>query len=125
MGTTYRSSGDHGGGAPASEPRPIFLRGYAQPLVAPDAKSRRWANEPSAYVIVFDTETSVDSTQRLRIGSYQVRESGFLREKGFFFDPDAIDLTEQEALYLEAGATGAVVRTLRSFVEEVFFNIGY
>ncbi len=125
MGTTYRSKDEKRDGAPAAEPRPIFLRGYAQPLASPEAQSRRRPSEPSNYVIVFDTETQVDAAQRLRIGSYQVREAGFLKEKGFFFDPDTIDPSEQETLHLEAGATGAVVRTVRSFVEEVFFDIGY
>src|SRR5579862_1754875 len=42
---------------------------------------------PSEWVLVFDTETTVDLSLRLRVGCYQLRRNGRVREKGLFVDP--------------------------------------
>ena len=75
-------------------------------------------------MIVFDCETTVDETQQLRFGSYQVRIDGLIREKGLFYDPDNVDDDELRALQYDRAAD-LKLRTVRSFVEEIFYDIGY
>ena len=45
---------------------------------------------PSEWTLVFDTETTVDAAQRLRIGAYQFRKGDELDEAGLFYDPAAL-----------------------------------
>jgi hypothetical protein len=115
---------DPTGGIPAPEPRPIYLRAYAEPTVAPKPAKRRPSAKPSKWVLCFDCETTADEVQRLRFGAYQVRRDGILKEKGLFFDPDAVDGEELEALQMNRPA-GLALRTLTSFVEDIFYDIGY
>jgi hypothetical protein len=52
---------------------------------------------PSEYVLVFDTETTTDPSQRLRFGCYQFWKGDTLIEAGLFFDP-SLPSAEQELL---------------------------
>jgi hypothetical protein len=40
---------------------------------------------PSEFTLVFDTETTIDASQRLRFGSYQLRKGDRLDESGLFY----------------------------------------
>jgi hypothetical protein len=126
MGTTSVSSDDLSGEVPKPEPRPIFLRGYAEPEFVEKPNTRTPPDRPSAYTVIFDCEITHDEVQRLRFGAYQVRFGGVLREQGIFYDPDALDEegVELEALYFER-PHGQKLRTVQSFVEDIFFDIGY
>ncbi len=106
------------------EPRPIYLRAYGEPVPFAPPKDRQFSPRPSHYVLVFDCETTDDEVQRLRFGSYQVRYGGLLKEKGLFFDPDAIDEVELERLHFER-PPGQQLRDVRSYIEEIFYPIGY
>lgn len=107
---------------------PIAVRGYVappplatdryRPKVIPDAG-------PSDWALTFDCETTVDPSQRLRFGVYQVRKSGVLQEAGLFHDPKALKLSEQRLLAGYAQRANLTLRTVAEFVEEVFFGIGY
>ncbi|MDQ7076641.1 MAG: hypothetical protein Q9M45_02155 [Robiginitomaculum sp.] len=62
-------------------PIQIALRAYTEvpkkvPLGA--KKQTRRLDEPSAYALVFDCETTIDPAQSLRLGFYQVRKSTVL-----------------------------------------------
>ena len=124
MGTTSVSRTNAPGGVPKREPRPIYLRAYAEPAIVKAPSIRREEIHPTGVVIVFDCETTVDETQQLRFGSYQVRINGLLREKGLFYDPDNVDDDELSALQHDRAAD-LNLRTVRSFVEEIFYDIGY
>jgi hypothetical protein len=124
METTFSVSGDPAGEVPAAEPRPIYLRAYGEPALDLTPKRGSFSQRPSHYVLVFDCETTDDEVQRLRFGSYQVRAGGILKEKGLFFDPDAVDENELEALHFER-PPGHQLRDARSFIEEIFYDVGY
>ena len=57
-------------------------------------------NEPSAWTFVFDTETTIDPSQRFRVGFYRLYEGERLDEEFLFHDPAA--LTRREARTSEA-----------------------
>ena len=52
--------------------------------------------------LIFDTETTTDASQKLRLGSYQVRKKGELMERGIFYAADALrsDLLKTSLLSL-------------------------
>jgi hypothetical protein len=81
--------------------------------------------EPWEWVLVFDTETTADSAQRLRIGTFQLRQAGALRQKGIFFDPDAVTQSEWEVLIREAPRHKCVLLTVREFIEEKILHDVY
>src|SRR6516165_9907724 len=58
----------------------------------------------SEWTVVFDCETSIDATQRLRVGFFQVRKGIALERHGVFFDPEAINEAE-EALIRDYAAS--------------------
>ena len=72
---------------------PIAVRAFAPPPSAephaePSRKPRSGKPAPSSeWTLVFDTETTVDAAQRLRIGAYQLRKGDELDEAGLFYDP--------------------------------------
>jgi DNA polymerase III epsilon subunit-like protein len=109
---------------PVSEPRRIAIRTYT---VARQQQRRREAAQstlsPSAWCLIFDTETTIDAAQQLRIGSYQVREAGELVEAGFFYDPDSLSDAERSTLYAYAARHSLDVRTVGEFVEGLFYPV--
>lgn len=65
--------------APANAPEPVLagLRAFMAPAKPSKPRTRRNGTEPRAsswpdYVLLFDTETSTDAIQRLRIGCYRL-----------------------------------------------------
>ncbi|PLS86324.1 MAG: hypothetical protein CYG60_07830, partial [Actinobacteria bacterium] len=113
---------------PDYEPLPVAVRAYAEP------PRKRRSNKgtpkqndlgPSEWALIFDTETTTDSAQQLRLGTYQVRRAGELSEAGLFYDPQSLDPTELETLEAHASNRGLVMRTLEGFVDEVFFVYAY
>ncbi len=104
------------------EPREIQLRAYTrrEPYKSPKARDSV-KKQPSARTLIFDTET-IGASQRLRIGSYQLRDGDELFEEGLFYDPAALFASETELLQSYARDRGLVLRTDRDFVEEVFFE---
>ena len=108
------------GAAPAAERRTIFLRAYAEPQ---KKKSSRKADaHPSDWVLVFDTETTDDETQRLRFGTFQLRKASLLKRKGIFFDPEAVSQSEVETLQRESVRHACDLLTLREFVDTMIFD---
>src|SRR4029078_13041015 len=82
------------------KPTPLFfvLRVYLTP-----AGSKRNPKSPKPWkcpnaMLVFDTETRTDATQRLTFGSYRYFEAGRYLEEGLF---DADDFPDADRLVLE------------------------
>ena len=73
---------------------PVAVRAYA----VPDGKRERSSRGgkpfedpgPSRWTLVFDTETTLDPGQGLRVGAYQLYCGQRLRETGFFSLEDAV-----------------------------------
>ena len=75
--------------------------------------------------MIFDTETRIDPSQALRVGFYQLRHNGELREEGAFYDPAGLDETETSDLRAYCEANGLRLRNLAAFNEHVFVEYGY
>jgi hypothetical protein len=112
-------------GVPPAEGRPILLRAYAEakPATAKQAKLQR----PSEWVLVFDCETTVDETQRLRFGTFQLWDGDKLEIQGLFFDPRPGSTTEAERQVLKAEAEllGCRLFTVEDFIEKVLLTAAY
>ncbi len=80
---------------------------------------------PSEWTLVFDTETTTDSAQRLRVGAYEARRDGVLEERGLFFDQDALSPEEVLLLRRHAEMNSLKIRTRADFVEAVFMEIAW
>ena len=81
---------------------PIAVRAFALPPGEPieDRSARQRRSKPvapSEWTLVFDTETTIDPAQQLRIGAYQLRKGGEQDEAGLFHDPAALSAAEQYA----------------------------
>src|SRR6266545_4714695 len=99
---------------PPPEELPVAVRAFAVP-----AQDRLIG--PSELALIFDTETTVDAAQQLRVGAYQFREQGHLKELGLFYDPESLTTEEVGVVQAHAQENDLVVRTNREFVDEVFF----
>src|ERR1700690_225122 len=78
--------------------------------------------EASPWTLVFDCETSIDATQRLRFGFYQVREEDRLDQEGIFYDPEAISADEETQLTDYAGLRQLRIITIASFRTAIFLK---
>jgi hypothetical protein len=77
-------------------------------------------------VLVFDTETTIDARQRVRVLFYQLRISGRLDEEGAAYDAGALkprEIATLRAYCLARGLPEPI--TLDGFREEVFLGKGY
>jgi hypothetical protein len=118
---------------PVTDVLPIAIRAYAAPswreFSDPDApKAKRRRNSPlqaSPWALVFDTETTGDTCQALRFGTYQLRHAGELVEAGIFYEPEGVDAAELVLLRSVADAQGLSLRTRDDFADEVFFARAY
>jgi hypothetical protein len=102
----------------------VALRAYAECPPAHVGESR-FTLGPSDGVLVFDTETTVDAAQQLRVGCYQLHWKGRLAEHGLFYDP--LSVTDAEiALATDYAAKHSLkLMTAAQFVEQVFFGKAY
>lgn len=118
-GSNSKSTSDKGA-VPELEGRPIYLRAYGE---APPAKPKKQTKNsigdtPSDWVVVFDTETIDDESQRLRFGAFQLRVAGELVKKGLFYDRDAVTQDEVEMLQREARRHHAELMPVGDFVQD-------
>ena len=116
--------------APVPDPLSIAVRAFAPPPgKSSDKKSRRKRGgglaSPSEWTLIFDTETTVDAAQRLRIGAYQLRKGDELDEAGVFYDPTAVEEAELEALERFTSDNKLQLRTLSVFVDQVLYDRAY
>ncbi|MGO9682252.1 MAG: hypothetical protein ACLPTZ_06605 [Beijerinckiaceae bacterium] len=114
----------------AHDPLPIAVRAFAPPPQEPTEngpahKRRKRTSPPSDWTLVFDTETTVDAAQRLRIGAYQLRKGDELDEAGLFHDPAALCAAELEILKRFASDRRMKLRTVSDFVDEVLYDRAY
>jgi hypothetical protein len=103
----------------------IAIRAYVPLVESERPKRARPQPQPSEWVLIFDTETTADPSQRLRFGSFQLRYAGKLVKNGLFFDPAALSKRDQQVLAGYARANKLELTTRTDFVEKVFFKFGY
>jgi hypothetical protein len=74
---------------------------------------------------VFDTETTMDPGQGLRVGCYQLLRGGRLREEGLFYAPASLTRVELELVRAYAVALGLRLLTQDEFAENVFLKTSW
>ena len=79
----------------------------------------------SSWSLVFDCETTIDATQQLRIGFYQVRKGDVLKEEGVFYDRNSITHAEFELIKSYARSRNLKAMTVAAFRTDVFLKYGY
>src|SRR3954453_3648543 len=84
----------------------------------------------STYILVFDTETSTDTSQQLTFGSYRyyrAKDGLELREEGLFYADDlaASDLPGFAVLRSYAEKHGPRFLSRRQFLEDVLYRAAY
>lgn len=108
-------------------PIPLAVRVYPDP---PEKKRRglntdKWVRPES--MLIFDTETTVDATQRLLFGCYRFVDQGVCREEGFFHGDDLskkeVEILRQYVAKHKADAVGRADLTLisrREFLKKLY-----
>lgn len=81
-------------------------------------------SQPSGWVLVFDTETTVCATQMLRVGSYQLRKFGKLKEAGLFYDPEVLNRDELAIVQEYVAVNNLKLLDLDKF-RRLFIKYGY
>ena len=105
----------------------IAVRAYARGAHRPEPSNRTRPKpvEASGFTLIFDTETFVDAAQQLRIGTYQWRDRGDLREAGIFYDPESVTARELQTVMTFAESHGLELLPARSFVDDIFYGLAY
>jgi hypothetical protein len=106
---------------------PIAVRAYSE---RPDRKplGSRPPNtdtERSEWTLVFDCETTVNASQQLRFGFFQVRRGSVLEREGVFFDATTIAGVEAVVLRLYCRSIELELMTVEQFRTDVFLKYGY
>jgi hypothetical protein len=107
------------------EPLAISLRAFVTRAKQEPKRRKHRSAWPSEYVLVLDTETTTDPSQRLRFGCYQFWKGDTLIEAGLFFDPNVLSVAEQEILAAFARSRGWKCMTKAAFVNDVFYGLAY
>src|SRR5712692_5534675 len=105
---------------------PIAVRVYpTQPDLEKTTRSNKKWKRPEA-MLVFDTETRIDATQRLTFGSYRFIVDGVCLEEAIFYGDDLpkedLEILENYVKTHEADAINKKLRLLtrRKFVDKLF-----
>lgn len=110
---------------------PVAVRAYTPAQKARSAtKTRAW--KLPSLVLVFDTETTTDATQRLLFGVWRVYQDGALIDEGLFYGDD-LGVEERHILQTYAQQKRAETSTpgplrlisRREFLSEVFWQVAY
>jgi hypothetical protein len=81
--------------------------------------------DSSPWTLAFDCETTIDATQRLRFGFYQIRKGENLDQEGIFYDPNAITIDEEALLGNYATMRQLKMVTVKTFRSDIFLKYGY
>jgi hypothetical protein len=81
--------------------------------------------ERPEWTLVFDCETTVDASQQLRFGFFQVRRGATLEREGLFFDSTTISGVEQVVLRIYCRSLELELMTVAQFRTDVFLKYGY
>jgi hypothetical protein len=74
---------------------------------------------------VFDCETSIDASQRLRFGFFQLRRGERLETEGIFFDGKALTAAEESLLRNCTQEHRLKLLTVAQFRKQIFLRYGY
>lgn len=105
----------------------IALRGYTRRHTGdkPKTGSRIYTPMNHERVLVFDTETTVDHYQNLKIGYFKLYQSGFLQRHGLFYHPYMLDDKEIQILETYAAKERIPLCEVDEFIDDVFYKEVY
>lgn len=110
---------------------PIAVRAYTPPTKTRKASRTHPWKRPTA-VLVFDTETTIDATQRLLLGVWQVYHEGTLIDEGLFHGDDLgiedlAKLRAYQRTHMADTNRREPLRLIsrREFLTEVFWPVAY
>jgi hypothetical protein len=98
------------------------VRGYTH------KKKKAWKGETPSIplrhdrVLVFDTETTTDQYQNMKIGYFQIYQDGYIQHEGLFYDSSMLDEKETRALNIYVSRYNISIYTLSDFVDDVFYT---
>lgn len=72
-------------------------------------------------VLVFDTETTTDWYQNLKIGYFQIYQDGIFQHHGLIYDGTNLDDRELKTLHRYSQHNGILLYRLDEFINEVFY----
>jgi hypothetical protein len=106
-------------------PLTIGIRAWQRPLTNHDQGKRghRKPIRPSQWTFIFDTETTTDPSQRLRVGCFRILKGNQLVQEGLFYDcvtEDELDLLQE----IERDMPGMIVLNIGAF-RRFFFHYVY
>ncbi len=106
----------------------IAVRGYTQKIK--ESKGNpffNYAEVPLRHdrVLVFDTETTTDQTQNMKIGFFQIYQNGLIQHYGLFYNPDTLTNKETETLKTYSSRHNINLYTQSEFIEDVFYPETY
>jgi hypothetical protein len=104
---------------------PVAVRAWAQRVSKRKERQQAPAGPftdigPSRWSLSFDTETTTDPGQSLRVGAYQLRRGSRLAQVGLIYEPAAITASELKTLRAYAVGHGLVLLSRSEFVDGVF-----
>lgn len=103
----------------------IALRGYTKRNVigeTPKTSSRFYTPMTHDRVLVFDTETTTDHYQNLKIGYFRVYQSGYRQHHGLFYHPYMLDDKEIQILEDFAKKEHIPLYEVDEFIDVVFYK---
>jgi hypothetical protein len=111
-----------------SDELPLFLRAFVETAKQDPRKLRRSNAQQiqgaSDWSVVFDTETTIDPGQSLRIGFCRVYYRDELRHHVLFY-PDTLTKRDMDVVRQYAKSTRVALMTRDEFVDKIFYKYGY
>lgn len=115
------------------EQLPIYFRGYVEArLDTDDDEKRKEESKPGreksfdfspTKTLIFDTETTTDRTQALRVGAYQLRSLKGVKE-GLFYDP-GLKPADREVIRKFASDCKLRLLTVEEFIQNIIYLEAY
>ncbi len=104
-----------------------YVRGYFKKVKEPIQRKYNFAKrikKDSSLIFVFDTETTIDTLQNLKVGYYTVldKTNNTIIEVGFFYDENYCSKTEIEHIFNYCKNKRVNIFEKSKFMLEVFYN---
>nr|WP_321498352.1 hypothetical protein [uncultured Methanolobus sp.] len=102
----------------------IAIRGYTQKVK--HLKSNhpyKPYNVPLRHdrVLVFDTETTINQYQNLKIGYFEIYQDSYIQHAGLFYNPNILTENEGETLKIYANTQQISLYTIKEFIDSVLY----
>jgi DNA polymerase elongation subunit (family B) len=101
----------------------IAIRGFTQRTKKPTKRSFKDFKTPLRHsrVLVFDTETTDNEKQNLKIGFFQIYQDGYFQYEGLFYDPENLDKEEINNVKDYSKTHDIDLYLSNEFVDKVFY----